>query len=1387
MKICNWLLISLFLILCLNPLSAQYTYHTSDSSLIYTEQVKGLEDIYDRKVGKSFCDSNQTIWLASQGGLFRFDGSFPERVDIPLDFSADYIWLDLFEDEWGDIWFHARNIIDGQHKLFCIKQFSEIAPVVEDCSEYLSLKSTLGENYRIVKGVEKGLLLIDENGGIEQLFRSSRIGKLEKSNIATLDRYQEVKKITSSREGLLIQNTDGDVILYDIKQNRRFTIAHKEQDQNLFLFENNIDRFIKVVLVDKNRGKLTFESLDYFPSTGRVEELNWTSNSYRKDNQFDGRIFYDQFNDDLIIISRSRVSNQSTWLFQNKEFNEIVNRIYTNQNFSDLNVIDENTIGVASKNGYLVCKRKEILFHNINIENNLGSLVNSIRRFVKIDEKHLYLQAYGGSIIIDAGTLEKVTDHPFIDYMTQELNIPLGGYSQFFELGKDHLLLPSKKEGIVILDKNTLRYQVYKSSGSEKIGQEEIWSIFYQEDAELVYIFGTENDYLIDLKLGQYSFLTNDFYGDFGLLNGQLIYQTLPLNDHELILATSIGLFKLDLKLNRIVEKYNIGNSEGKVNNESVHYVHQISPDEFYLGTNSAGVIKFSLKDGLLNQYTMLNNEPILGVHYIFETVDGGLFLATNNKLLLLNPETGTGRSFFVNDGVLFNEFNRQAYYYEAGRLFLGGVSGAVQFNPNLKKFANQYDNLKVRIIGAEWFNPTTVQYEPLEGDQLMKGVLKLSPSQRNLRLKLSTNLYGAGIGNYYYANGNSISSDEFSGDRNLIKIDNIEYGTDTLYVRAEFDGGSISTSKLAIPYNLPKPFFKRSIFFAIIGVSIVGLIYMFSVYRERSAEQARLALEDIVVKRTEENKRQAEELLELTKLKDKFFINISHELKTPLSLVQGPLEKLESSKSIPEDERLLLQMASNNIVNLSNLIKEILDLSKLELGKQEIDLVALELESFVKSRLDQFSLKASSNQVDLEFISSGHEIKGMFDKKMVHTIVSNIIDNSLKHATGLTALIVQIIKKDNKVEILFKDNGSGIPADKLRYIFNRFHTIPDDKGGASLGIGMAISREFADLMGGELTVESKVAVGTTFKLILPIHEKKYQHVEFFDLETEENTAKQMPDSNTVQAEILVVEDNIQLAKFVELLLKDKYNVVLKYNGQEAWDYLNEPDVKLPELIISDIMMPKMDGFELLEKVKEDPKLSIPSFLFLTARDNKDDILRAMRIGVEDYLTKPFAEAELLRVVSQLISNYRVRINSRKEYEEELKKTLVETVGGDQPGSELPTIQLSEGLPLADKEFLESFDKLIEENISKLEFTIEDLSYSLAISSRQLRRKIQKLSGLTPNQYIRKYKMNVARELLESRSIYSVKELSYKLGFKSSAHFAKLFKNHFGRNPSDFV
>ena len=191
-------------------------------------------------MGKSFCDSNKTIWLATQGGLFRFDGSFPEKIDIPLDFSANYIWVNLFEDEWGDIWFHARNIIDGQHKLYCINQFSVIAPIVNDYSDYLSLKSSLGLNYRVVKGVEKGLLLIDEDGGIEQLVRSSRTSPLEKFTIARLDEYQDVKQITSSEEGLLIQMMDGDVILYDITQNRKFTIAQKDQNETVFIFENNM-------------------------------------------------------------------------------------------------------------------------------------------------------------------------------------------------------------------------------------------------------------------------------------------------------------------------------------------------------------------------------------------------------------------------------------------------------------------------------------------------------------------------------------------------------------------------------------------------------------------------------------------------------------------------------------------------------------------------------------------------------------------------------------------------------------------------------------------------------------------------------------------------------------------------------------------------------------------------------------------------------------------------------------------------------------------------------------------------------------------------------------------------------------------------------------------
>ena len=321
--------------------------------------------------------------------------------------------------------------------------------------------------------------------------------------------------------------------------------------------------------------------------------------------------------------------------------------------------------------------------------------------------------------------------------------------------------------------------------------------------------------------------------------------------------------------------------------------------------------------------------------------------------------------------------------------------------------------------------------------------------------------------------------------------------------------------------------------------------------------------------------------------------------------------------------------------------------------------------------------------------------------------------------------------------------------------------------------------------MGGSLSVTSKKDVGTTFKFLLPLINSEQiddEHIKNgLQLEIQDQIVGAERDGD-FRHDILLVEDNRQLAIFIELLLKDKYNVTIKYNGQEAWDYLNEAGVIIPQLIISDIMMPKMDGFEFLELMKNNKSYADIGFLFLSARDSKEDILKALRIGVEDYLSKPFLESELLVVVENLLTNYRVRESSKVELNE-----LALQSDGSKAAEPHETINLEEGLPLADKEFLEQLDKYIEENIERLEFTIEDLSYNLAISSRQLRRKIQKLTGFTPNQYIRKYKMNVARKLLETRSVYSVKELSYKLGFKSSAHFAKLFKNHFGRNPSDFV
>ena len=1380
--------ISLIFLSLIHPNQANCAV-AQDSNLVIIERVDDLDGIYDRIVNFSFQSSDGFIWLATQGGLFKYDGSFVEHIDLGIRFENILKWGAIVEDDNNNIWLHLINSIDGEQLIFVISKSKATGRKIKNLSLGLpNMNSKPIE--KVIKSYNGGVNLIFRSGEVENYMYNPLSQDFDSSNEYFLEDVLNIKSFTYTEDGYVLVYKNGDVKFWDIKQNRRFLIYSFKNEEPIKVFKDTRDN-LKLVNFDRDNNIYSSKIVDYNLNTGDFKETVYDF-GYKKGGLLNSleKIFYDQYNEELLFLFGNYVEMPTKSFSSNSEYYKFILEFQKRKFFSHQLIIDEDTRGVSTREGFYIIKRKKTIFNSLNRQNELF-INNSVRRFVSVDDTTMIAEGYSGVVFFNKQNLNLINYHPLIEILDKDYDLGNGEIFRFISLDKDNLLVFNKwdKEFINI---NLKTYQVaslYSDSPANKLNFD-LWSAYKLADDQ--YLMSNAKElFLVDLDKEQVVEYSDEFYNGFDKLKGQPIYQFLDLEGNKILISTSLGVYVAE-KDRGIIEQliFEDPRFPALINDVQVHYAHRVDDDLFCLGTNSRGVIKYSLSKGVIEHVEKINRKPLPAVHYIYETIDSSFVLATNDKLFAVNPEGNKSYTYFVNDGLEIREFNRIAYFLDDdGYLFLGGINGAVKFNPEMVSLKKSSPEKKIDIAKVEWFDVKDLKYKEISSSGIYTDKINLNSHESSVRINLSSISFGEGQVNYFY-NLNSSGNEFKEAQDNIIYLDKLDYGKSELSLYAEYNYGSYRSELLSIPVQLSKPFYRRNFFYLFIASALIFGIYVYTMIRERNSIVLRQNLEALVDSRTKENRKQAVELEELTKLKDKFFINISHELKTPLSLIKGPIEKLALNGQFPEKEKMLLDMANSNIQRLSELIKEILDLSKLELGKQEVNLSHLELIDFVKNRVDQFSIRAKTKKVDVHFESNVSSVNGLFDKKMIHTVISNLVDNSLRHAKGIQNLTIKVNVMNEFASIFITDDGNGIPEDKLKYLFDRFHTISTYDNGSSLGIGLAISKEFADLMGGDLMVSSKLEKGTTFTFKLPIIRSKAVDSEQSLEDVSSTTSEELKSENVNQDDkfnILLVEDNKQLAVFIELLLKDKYNVTVKNNGEEAWNYLNQIDSLLPQLIISDIMMPNMDGFELLELIKSESRFQDVGFLFLSARDSKEDILKALRIGVEDYLSKPFMESELLVVVENLLNNYVVRVNSKKAYKEELIKSNSELSGVAGEDAKREVIVLEEGLPLADKEFLEELDKYIAENLERLEFTIEDLSFHLAISSRQLRRKIQKLTGLTPNQYIRKYKMNVARQLLETRSVYSVKELSYKLGFKSSAHFAKLFKNHFGRNPSDFV
>ena len=525
-----------------------------------------------------------------------------------------------------------------------------------------------------------------------------------------------------------------------------------------------------------------------------------------------------------------------------------------------------------------------------------------------------------------------------------------------------------------------------------------------------------------------------------------------------------------------------------------------------------------------------------------------------------------------------------------------------------------------------------------------------------------------------------------------------------------------------------------------------------------------------------------SDSLRQIDTVKSQFFANISHEFRTPLTLILGQIESVMSS-GIEIREKAKLQVANRNARRLLSLINQLLDLSKIEAGNMEMEVLQYNIVSFLKNLLYSFESMAAAKKIELHFKSESENIQVMFDLDKMEKVFFNLVSNAIRFTGAGGKVIITVEKVDsNEVLIQVEDTGTGIPEKYIPFIFNRFYQVESSstRNYEGTGIGLALAKELIDLHNGTIKVESCEGDGTVFQVKLAMCDKSIvaqnngdtnvnkDLVTVYYQEKGISDEKYVTDDGVITMKtnreiVLVVEDNNDVRAYIREQLEEFYHVVEAENGEVGLALASET---IPDLIVSDVMMPKVNGFELCKAVRNNERTSHIPLVMLTAKAGIDEKLEGLEIGIDDYITKPFSAKELKVRVRNLIAQRKL-LRGRFKSATVIKPSEVTSVSIDQV-------------------FLEKVLKAIEANFENQDFTPESLAETVNMSVSQLNRKLNAMIEQPAGQLMRSLRLQRAADLLKQKA-GTISEICYQLDFNDPAYFSRAFKKQFGCSPSEFV
>ncbi len=1270
-----------------------------------------VNDIYDISIrgANSVCeDEKGFIWVSSKAGVYRFTEEDKRQYLLPY-VTPNVISVDLLFKN-SNLYAYTNN-----------GQFFKYDPLLDQFDLILDMRSLLNNNYLVVSNIlidDDGTFFIATTFGLYKYTGNKELELLSKNNQEEhfVEWYDE-EYFFLGREGSLhiVEAKTGETELLHAFENRESLqismLYFDDETKQLWIGTNSGEAFLYDIRFDR----LLNVQINDFPSQPVLAiEANTDSTMLLG---FDGQGVWElnKQGTKVLNIYREDVDDPNS-LAGNGVYDIFLDR--------------QNRVWICTYSGGVSFYEQTVrtvkkIKHQIN---NPNSLVNNVVNDVYEDRKNNLWFATNNGI--------------------SKWDVDQDSWSTFFEntSGEAEIFLS------VIEDDMGRMWAGTWGSG--------VW-VFDGESGKEIMKFG--NNMHRNEDFGKFIFdITGDDEGNlwFGGVVEEVVryntettksekfghhpvYMLEKYSEDKVLLGCSFGLVMLD-----ITE----GDAEVLLEGYIIHDF-LIDNEMIWCATSGGGLISYNINSGDVNEYTVNEGLSSNFVNSI-SRFDGYFWLGTESGLSRFAPETESVVTYSSVLSLSNASFNQDAsIVLSTGELLLGTNQGALMFAPgDLQKQEIKGDIfIQDIIISGRTIRDKEVFDLDIPVDNLDKIVL---PYFRNT---LTFELLTVGISEpqakiSWKLEGMDEDWNIPSSNR-MLTFANLPGGEYELKIRMQNSSLSQIIDERSLILVIKPPFWQSWWFYILVILLIVGVLYFFFRYHINLIQQLH-----------------SEE-------KIRFFSNTAHELRTSLTLITGPVEEIEKESGLSEKGRYYLALAKEQIQGLLNVATQLLDFQKIDKGKAQLKFRMVDIVAFVEQRIIMFESYAHRKNISISFDADERQFLTAIDTVMMEKVIDNLLSNAIKysHEGGIVKINLRYSKKSWILEVA--DKGIGISVKGQRQLFKEFYRSENAVNSEVVGsgIGLLMVKNYVEMHGGRVLLDSKENVGSTFTIEIPLRivEKDSENdvsesdpLFISGINLEEKTAPKVNESERLMGKlnILVVEDNDKLRDFLQVALRDEFNVFLAVNGKEAFDLARN---RIPDMVISDIMMPEMDGFELCKLLKSTYETSHIPVILLTAHTDKSLELQGLGLGADAYLTKPFDMKLLLGRIKSILVNRRVVRDKA-----------------------LNLIDTNRSVPLTENELNDLFVKkayeVVKSNISNSKFGKSEFAAELNVSSSLLYKKMKTLTDQSPSDFIRTVRLHHSQELLKTGD-YSVTEVSEKCGFASVSYFSTVFKNYYQKSPTDFL